>query len=113
MKAVIYILLFSLGLSGICQHAHANTHNRKFTHHASLRLIKEQISDRDNLVADEDEDDQDDFTRKYSIQSKWLSSFANVFLSINDFHSTNKFLQEKQFSYPLSNIYIVLRVLRI
>jgi hypothetical protein len=113
MKAVIYTLLFTLALSGICQHAHANTHNRKYTHHNSLRLIKEQFADNENLVGDEEEDDQNDFTRRYTVPVKCLSAIVRAF-TLNNISLSNKNLSTAHLlSPPLGDIYIACRVLRI
>jgi hypothetical protein len=112
MKAVIYTLLLTLGLSGICQHAHANTHNRKYTHHTSLRLIKEQFADRENLIGDEDEDDQNDFSRRYLVAAKPGANIINTAL-INISLPNNKRSATHPLSPPLGDICISCRVLRI
>jgi hypothetical protein len=112
MKAVIYTLLLTLGFSGICQHAHASTHNRKYTHHASVRLIKEQFADRESLLGDEDEDDQNDFTRKFVVPVKWPSVIGHA-LFVNTSFSNNKFSTAHFLSPPPGDICIACRVLRI
>jgi hypothetical protein len=113
MKAVIYTLLFTLALSGICQHAHANTRSRKYIHHNSLRLIKEQFADSESLIGDEDEDDQNDFTRKYTVPAKWLSAIDRAMILTNTSPSNNKLSTAHFLSPPLGDIYITCRVLRI
>lgn len=112
MRAVIYTLLFTLGFSGICQHAHASTHSRKYTHH-TLRLIKEQVADRENLVGDEDDDDQDDLTRKFFVPVKWLTAAGHTFFTSNPSLSHNKLSAAHSLSPPLGDICISCRVLRI
>jgi hypothetical protein len=112
MKAVIYTLLLTLGLSGICQHAHANTHNRKYTHHTTQRLIKEQFADRESLTGDEDEDDQNDFTRRYLAAAKPGANINNSLL-IHISLPNNKRSATHALSPPPGDICISCRVLRI
>ena len=81
MKAVIaYILFFTLCLSGVNNHAHANVHNAKHGFSATDNTVDKQLPEANTFIDVEDDDDDKDIAKKVTFLSKWITVVNGVFL---------------------------------
>jgi hypothetical protein len=109
MKALIlYILLVCTCFLGSQQYAHAVIHSGKASHTYFQKLK----TDKDQVIDIEDENDEDDISKKITPVTKWLTTLSKEFLHIIT-GNFSKYFSPVSHAYTSCNIYIVQRVLRI
>lgn len=106
--ALLYIMVLVSCLMGTQQLAFAGQHTGK----SSFALVEKQLTQGDHVLGIEDENDEDELTKKLVSNARWLTALSRSFL-ICDLVDTNRSFPGYHPAYHGCNIYIVQRVLRI
>lgn len=105
--AILYLLLISSWFAG-AQPVFAGVNNHKTDH----SLVSKQLKENDRFIDAEDQNDEEDLSKKVTSAAKWLSNF-NCELLFSDINSFSKSFSPGLQSNTDRNIYITQRVLRI
>lgn len=106
--ALLYIILLVSCLLGTHDVGFARDHSGE----KAFSMIEKQNPQADHVIGIEDENDEDELTKKFTTTARWLAAFSQTFLVCNLVDNNNNFSSYAQ-SYNGGNIYIVHRVLRI